>query len=103
MTDELARNAQLPRVIVALKPVAPRGQRAQSGLSPRGGTDVHDGRISAAQYGGEIDDSPSQPLAEPRRALVAPIINPLRLGPFVRGARKYDWLAFTIAQFVRHA
>src|SRR5882762_3422486 len=103
MTDEFPRNSKLPGVIVTLKSVAPRGQGTQSRFSPGGGTHIHDSRISAAQNRGEIDDSPPQPLAEPRRALMTPVIHPLRLRPFVRAPRKHDRLAFEIAQRVFRA
>src|SRR5438552_10892304 len=77
MADEFPRDSKLPRVIVSLKSVAPRGQGTQSRFTPGGRTDIHDGGISAAQNGGEIDDSPPQALAEPRRALMTPVIHPL--------------------------
>src|SRR5258708_3465437 len=103
MTDEFPRNAQLPRVIISLKSVTPRGQSAQSGLAPGGGANVHDGRISAAQYGREIDDSPPQPLAEPRCALMAPVIDPLRFRPFVRASRKHHRSAVIVSKLAGHA
>src|ERR1700736_3711484 len=103
MTDELSGNSQLPGVIVALKLIAPRRQRPQGGLSPRGGANVHDGRVSASQDGGEIDDSPPKALREPRCILVAPVVHPLRLGPFISRSGKYDRLAGAVEKFARHA
>src|SRR5260370_17611744 len=90
MADKFSRDPEFPRVIVSLKPIAPRRQRAQSGLSPGRRADVHDGRVSASQYRREINDSPPKTLGEPGRILVAPVVHPLWFGPFVRRSRKHD-------------
>src|ERR1700722_14574822 len=103
MADELSRDAEFPRVIVSLKPIAPRGQRTQSGLSPGRRADVHDSRVSASQYRREIDNSAAQTLRQPRSILVTPIVDPLGLGPAVGRLRENDRIAGAIAQLVRHA
>src|SRR5580658_4854531 len=99
MTDESPRNTQLPRVIVSLKSISPCGKGPQSGLSPGGGADVHDGGVSAPQYSGEIHDPPTKAFGEPRGILVTPVVHPARLGPFIGRAGKLDGPAGAIAKF----
>src|ERR1700689_5144227 len=103
MANQLAGDAQLPGAIVALEPVAPGGERAQPGFAPRRSTDVHDGRISAAQDGREIHDSAAQTLGEPRSILMTPIVDPFGFGPAIGGLREHDRITLAIAQLVRHA
>ena len=93
MTNELSRRAQLPGMVVSLKSIAPRGQRAQSGLAPRRGADIHDGRIAASEHGREVDDAATQPGDEPGRILVTPVVHPFWLGPPVRRRRKHHRIA----------
>src|ERR1700722_12778416 len=90
LTDELSRQLQLPRIVIALKSITPGGQCAQRGLAPLRRPNVHDGREAAAEHGGEIDDTPPQLRRQPWGPLVAPIIDPSRLGPSVGTVRIED-------------
>src|SRR5579871_5434157 len=90
LPDELARQAQLPGILVAAVAVAPGGEGAQRSLPPRRCANVHDGGEAAAEHGREVDDALTQARRKPRRILVTPVCDPLGPCPLIGALRKHD-------------
>src|SRR5690242_18509887 len=101
--NESPRSLQLPRSAVAPVLIAPGSKRPQGRLPPWGRPYVSDGRKSASEHGREIANPLPQVLGQPRRIGVAPVREPVRLGPLLGRAGKDERRTPRVAKAAHYA